>query len=221
MVCSCRPIIAGVLLTLWTVGFVASIPAETAAREVSPGHQKMLDVLKQIADQTPEEHIYIGDSVARRLRERLAATPADTPASERWQLYMAAGEAELHLGNEAEAINLFTRARQLLPPPSPTTLGGIEGGSPVPAVVNQTLFRLGVAYLRLGETQNCCLRLMPESCTLPLRGGGLHTQQDAARQAIACFTQVLQNPSENPPYPPLERGVGGIRRYPDLRSRWL
>ena len=65
--------------------------------------------------------------------------------------------------------------------------------------MNGTHFRLGVAYMRLGETQNCCLRHTPESCILPLRGGAIHTQQEGARKAIDHFTEVLQNSTSDDP----------------------
>ena len=60
-------------------------------------------------------------------------------------------------------------------------------------MLNYTLFRLGVAYMRLGETQNCALHPTANSCILPLRGDGIHSQQDPSRQAIAAFLELLDN----------------------------
>ena len=62
----------------------------------------------------------------------------------------------------------------------------------MPAEVSDALiFRLGVAYVRLGETQNCCLRNEPESCILPIRGVGIHTLKEGSKRAIDYFTEVL------------------------------
>ena len=164
--------------------FLATIGNAKAEPSVTPGHQKMLTLLQQIADTTSEENVYIGDGIARQLRAQLAATPTDTMDANQWLLRMQVAEAELCLGNEAEAIHQFTQVLQLL------TQSNLKIP---PKRVNGTHFRLGVAYMRLGETQNCCLRHTPESCILPLRGGAIHTQQEGARKAIDHFTAVLQN----------------------------
>ncbi|HJQ20365.1 MAG TPA: FG-GAP-like repeat-containing protein [Gemmatimonadaceae bacterium] len=59
---------------------------------------------------------------------------------------------------------------------------------------------LGIAYLRLGEQQNCNLNPNTSVCIL---GQLHHTQQDGARQAIALYETMLRN-------------------FPDdLGSRWL
>ena len=57
---------------------------------------------------------------------------------------------------------------------------------------NGTKFFLGLAYLRLGETENCCLRHSGESCILPIQGSGLHNQEQGSRQAIKYFTEMLE-----------------------------
>ncbi len=62
---------------------------------------------------------------------------------------------------------------------------------------------LGVAYMRLGEQQNCLTNPAANICILPLAGGARHTRQDGARGAIARYTKML-------------------RQYPDDRgSQWL
>ena len=47
-------------------------------------------------------------------------------------------------------------------------LGGVH-----PKAVYSTAYRLAIAHMRLGETQNCCLRHAADSCLLPVRGGGV------------------------------------------------
>ena len=60
---------------------------------------------------------------------------------DRWRLHAELGEAELRLGNEEAAIDQLIQAGRLLPK--------LKGQLP-PLVANQTLFRLGVAYIRPG-----------------------------------------------------------------------
>ena len=152
-------------------------------------HQKMLTLLKQIADQTAETNNYVGEGPARRLRRHLANLPVDAPDLNRWRLHAELGEAELRLGNEAAAIDQLLQAGRLLP----RLKGRLS-----PLMANQTLFRLGVAYMRQGETQNCCpdvvgIQSNPDSCILPLRDGGIHIHQDGSLNAITYLTEVLRN----------------------------
>lgn len=127
--------------------------------------------------------------MAHQLRRHLANLPVDASYLTRWHLHMELGEAELRLGNEEAAINQLTQAGRLLPQLK---------GQLSPLIANQTLFRLGVAYLRQGETQNCCpnqtgIPSNPDSCILPLRDGGIHTQQEGSLKAITYLAEVLRN----------------------------
>lgn len=167
---------------------VTQSPSSDVLSSMTPGHRKMLSILQQIGSQTSERHNYIGSGVVRRLRARLAATSAETPMRTRWQLHMQLGASELRLGNEAEAIGQFTQAVELITHPEP---------EPPLKIVNITHFEFGVAYMRLGETQNCCLIHTPASCILPLQAGAIHTQQKNSQQAIHHFTKVLQNTSDD------------------------
>ena len=89
---------------------------------------------------------------------------------------------ELRLGNEADAIRLLDDALELIPRTAENRPG-----------IDFNNYSLGVAYLRLAETQNCALHPNAEACILPLRGRGIHSLQTPARQAIAAFTEVLRS----------------------------
>ena len=174
-------VVGGACVVTWNV----AADADTA----TASHQRMLAALKQIADQTAETNNYLGEGLARQLRRHLASLPVDASTLNRWRLHTELGEAELRLGNEEAAIDQLTQAGRLLPQ---------LRGQLSPLMANQTLFRLGVAYMRQGETQNCCpneigIASNPDSCILPLRDGGIHTQQESSLQAITYLTEVLRN----------------------------
>ncbi|MBP9927464.1 MAG: VCBS repeat-containing protein [Cyclobacteriaceae bacterium] len=62
---------------------------------------------------------------------------------------------------------------------------------------------LALAYLRQGERANCVSNHASESCILPIRGLGIHTDATGSKNAIAIYEKLLtKNPS-------------------DLESRWL
>ena len=180
---------------LWHISALVTVPlalvaagAQQTAPEQPDGHQRMLVLLRQVADQTPAAHRYIGDATARKLRAELDALPVSAPGSNRWLLTVRLADEELRLGNEAEAIRLLEQASDLVPRAMAERFW-----------LDYTQYRLGVAYMRLGETQNCALHPTANSCILPLRGDGIHRQQEPSRQAIDSFAQVLDHtPEPNP-----------------------
>ena len=180
-----------VLFALIVIGTSVVITRNVCADAdtATASHQRMLAILKKIADQTAETNNYIGEGLARQLRRHLANLSVDASNLNRWRLHTELGEAELRLGNEEAAIDQLTQAGRLLPQ---------LRGQLSPLMANQTLFRLGVAYMRQGETQNCCpkqtgIQSNPDSCILPLRDGGIHIQQESSLQAITYLTEVLRN----------------------------
>ena len=178
-------VLAVALVTaLGVVGSAATQRVSSPAappRPPSAGHERMVALLQQLADETPTLP-YIGDAQVRQLREQLDALPATDTGSNRWRLMVQLADEELRLGNEAEAIRLLTDALALVPETEENRAG-----------INFNNYRLGVAYLRLAETENCVLHPNAEACILPLRGGGIHSQQTPARQAIAAFLDVLEH----------------------------
>ena len=157
-------------------------PSEAVSPAPAAGHQRMLALLRTIADQTPDTHPFLGDWRARELREELRGLPATDAGPNRWRVMFQLSGEELRLGNEAEAIRLLTDALALIPETDENRPG-----------IDLTNYSLGVAYLRLAETRNCALHPHAEACILPLRGRGIHSDQTPSRQAIAAFTAVLRS----------------------------
>jgi len=61
-----------------------------------------------------------------------------------------------------------------------------------------TLERLrGLAYLRLGEQENCILRHTIESCLLPIGGDGVHQRDRGSRAAIESYNRLLEAEPDN------------------------
>ncbi|MFQ5791966.1 MAG: FG-GAP-like repeat-containing protein, partial [Acidobacteriota bacterium] len=161
--------------------------SDTDTNEQTSGHARMLALLQEVIERAPDEHFYLDDKKARALRARLGALRREAPDLIKWELYLKLGEEEQRLGREQQAIEYLTRAYRLLP--------NIEHEL-APGWAVRLRFRLGMAYLRLGETQNCCLRNVPDSCLLPIRSGGIHVQQEASKEAIKYFTEVLETADE-------------------------
>ena len=159
---------------LFGCGGEASAPEAAADRSAAAGaatsggggdamtsHQKMLALLADVERRTPEENLYLGD---RPAREALAALDALGPSAdplERWRKLRDVGLAELNRANEVDAVSKLEEAVAMLP---------ALGGRVPDDEAKEARFRLGVAWLRRGESQNCALRHNAESCILPIRG---------------------------------------------------
>ncbi len=62
---------------------------------------------------------------------------------------------------------------------------------------------LGLAYLRLGEQENCILNHTAESCIIPIQSAGVHQKKQGSLKAIEIYTKLLKSNSR------------------DLTSQWL
>lgn len=156
----------------------------------TPGHRRMLYLLREIRDRAPYEHYWLGEGEARALRDRAAALRPDAPDFIRFELFLKLGEAEQRLGREREAIDFLSRAYELLP----KVEHELDEG-----VVPRVIFNLGFAYMRFGETQNCALGNNADSCLLPIRGDGVHRLPEGSRKAVEYFEEVLTRVRKNTP----------------------
>src|SRR4051794_39794889 len=175
-------------------------PARTGTPDRGPGHQRMLQVLQEIAARGAHEHPFMGDGRAQELSRKLAdlearssevTTPTYLGDLTRWQVLLDLGVAELRLGRLEAGVEHLLAAYRLLPKIKPYVQK---------TVVDKTVFELGVGYMRLGETQNCARQHNTESCLLPLRGGGIHTLREGSKKAIQYFTEVLESTSPEEVY---------------------
>ncbi len=163
---------------------------ETPLYDQTPGHRRMLELLREIRERAPTEHYWLNDREARELRARVSQLRADAPDFNRFELFLKLGEAEQRVGREREAIDYLSRAYELLP----KVEHELDDG-----VVPRVIFNLGFAYMRWGETQNCALGNNADSCLLPIRGDGVHRLPEGSRKAIEYFQKTLTRVKKNTP----------------------
>lgn len=94
----------------------------------------------------------------------------------------------LYAGRTEEAITQFERLEKLA-----------RHNDPAAWKQNRQQWRLqkAVAYLRLGEQDNCLLNHNADSCLLPIQGGGIHKNPRGSRGAIAPLMEMLQEEPDN------------------------
>ncbi|MHC0442566.1 FG-GAP-like repeat-containing protein [Flavobacterium sp. 3-210] len=88
------------------------------------------------------------------------------------------GNALLKFGKEAESVSIMESAIK--------RKKAIDGKDDP-----QALKCLAIAYMRLGEKQNCVNYHNPESCIMPIQKNGIHTVRQGSQNAIEIYKKLL------------------------------
>lgn len=163
-------------------------------------HDRMRLALGEIAEAHAKRPLVLGLRVRHANVTALDREPEELAPLEAWRLWRDLGMVELREDNAEKGIEHLERAFELLK--GVDFVLAVEAGE-VPRMAaarvyqeNLTKLQLGVAYLRLGEIENCCQRYNAESCIFPIQGEGLHVERRGSVGAIRCFTEVLENRPE-------------------------
>ncbi|MFT5122661.1 MAG: hypothetical protein ACI9QL_000611 [Candidatus Omnitrophota bacterium] len=145
--------------------------------------ERMRMRLSAIAVETAESNAYMGKEQLEWLRRE----PLRVGVIDQSDQLFGLGYQELIFGNEAAAIATLNEAWRIS-----------KSAKEAAYNANQSLLYLGISHLRMGEIQNCCEQNTPDSCILPIQGGGLHSRPEGSQSAIACFEEYLGrvSPSE-------------------------
>ena len=162
-------------------------PLRAAAEPLSPeaaraSHERMVATLAELARTSIENNQFLSPARLRELRARAATLPADAPKQDRLELHLNLGMTEFTLGTAERAIEELEQAYQLFPEPKTPAQRGARAS---------LAYYLGLAYLRWGERSNCVAQHTGESCIVPIRGGGIHTDRRGSEQALHYFREVL------------------------------
>ncbi len=118
---------------------------------------------------------WIGLDTVRRLRTALAQSVL--PESDRRKLQNNLAERLLRNGELDEALEILQSLLDRTPPDGPAAPGLHR--------------RLGIAWMRRAEIENCVKRHNAECCIFPLAGGGLHAAREPARKAREHLERFL------------------------------
>ncbi|MRX40271.1 CRTAC1 family protein [Flavobacterium sp. LC2016-23] len=120
------------------------------------------------------------------------------------------GNALLKLGKEAEAVEILESAISRM-----RKIDGRENP--------QSLKFLAIAYMRLGEKQNCVNYHNPESCIMPIQKNGIHTIRQGSQKAIEIYSRLLEmNPDDYESRWLLNIAYMTIGAYPsEIPRQWL
>ena len=146
------------------------------------GHQQMLEKLAAIA--ADSQNPYFGDTFVNRTRAQLLGTRPGSP--QELLVRFDLGAEELRRGGTELAIEQFKRCYELVP-----KMSDFIDPDKREEVQKTTTFLLAVAYLRLGENENCVNCQTSESCIFPLAGSGIHEKREGSQKAIPYLEEVL------------------------------
>jgi hypothetical protein len=106
----------------------------------------------------------------------------------------ALAENLLRAGDSAAAVEELEKIRKI---------AGEKGIVLAPYFEKLVRDNLGIAYLRLGEQENCLMAHGQDSCLFPIRAGGVHQMTRGSEGAVREFSAALEKDAQ------------------DLKARWL
>lgn len=178
----------GLLLALlWSLSPCQDLVAQGARVQRPIGTQRMVRLLANLArDARPDRNPFLNRQRADALKKRLSET---LPPQDEFNLRVELGLEALRAGATPEAIQALENAVPLL-----TRM------EPQESRVNRWLLHqfLAVANLRLGEQENCLEHHSSDSCLVPIRAGGVHTEPRGSRAAVKHLLQALDERPEDP-----------------------
>lgn len=148
---------------------------------------------------------------AQYYKEMLRAKP--DPRNE-LKIRQALAECDLRAGESGDAIEQLERIQ---------SLNAEQRVILEPAFLKEVRDSLAIAYLRLGEQENCQENHGQDSCLLPLKGSGVHMRLRGAKGAVKELTAALESdPSDLKSQWLLNIAYMQLGQYPsEVPAKWL
>ena len=159
-------------------------------------HMAMKKYFSQLVINDELTNPYYGVSLVKKYEAALKLATKDANKIAMAGLMARLGLALVDYGSIEDGIERLNQSYELyesLPIPN-NTLGELS-------------YAIGVAYMRLGETENCCANHVAESCIIPFAENAIHSNRRGSEQAIRFFKQSI--------------GTEGILPKTLYRSMWL
>jgi len=155
------------------------------------GTQQMVDSLKAIYARTNfEGHKYESKNAALIINQKLKKLQQEGKTD--WQLMVSFAKELLNAGETRQSLNIIQTLYNNIPQ--------FQQLSKESLVFYQLW---AIAWMRMGEQDNCISNHSDESCVFPIRGKGIHINKEGSQNAIKIYKQILE-------------------KYPnDFESKWL
>ncbi|NUN13779.1 MAG: CRTAC1 family protein [Myxococcales bacterium] len=154
------------------------------------GHTKMVELLAQIKERAPKQHLYFGEGSHQHIAHVVESARKSESKILLVQTLLDAGYLNLQYEETPDkAIVYLTEALDLIQKidfPTPEQQREMR---------YQALFYLGVSHLRRGEVENCCQRADSNSCIVPIVGTGIHSKPEGSQAAFRYLKQLMDETS--------------------------
>ena len=143
-------------------------------------HMAMNKYFSQLIKKDKITNPYYGNSLAKRYEAALVLAQKDENKPAIASLTARLGLALVDYGNIDEGIEKLNQAYKIYDTPQfpKNTLGELA-------------YAMGVAYMRMGETDNCCANNVADSCIVPFSKTAIHTEREGSETAIKFFKQSI------------------------------
>jgi hypothetical protein len=159
-------------------------------------HQQMEDTLAALHKQLGGSNEFFGDGPMLQLTADLAKVDRAKETGRYDEGLIDLGRANIDYGNLSTGLKQLQAAYRIL----------VEFKAPAENR-REGAYQLGIANLRLAETDNCCASFAPESCILPFQGAAIHTKRAGSEAAVRYFTEAME--------------LAGDNQVIRMRSQWL
>jgi hypothetical protein len=165
---------------------VASVDSSLGST-LPDSHQRMIETLEGIRRENRYEKLFQGPMSVDELENNLPRVRL-APKEMQIEFFDMLGSYRMWLGDTPEAIEHYKQARSLV-----ASQGRSKG-----AAWQAATYKLGLAFLRLGENENCVDCNNGDSCLFPITAGGIHEQQEGSLAAITLFEELLALEPDHP-----------------------
>ncbi len=158
----------------------------------APSTRRMAERLAQaLANPGPGMLQYLNDRLVNMIEQEATN---ETDLNAKFRLQFALGVQQTQAGHPDSALNTYSALEQFVED---------NGGHLSAHMQTELRMRKGVAFLRLGEQENCLANRNADSCIFPLQRAAYHLIPRGSRGAIQLFQEQLKDFPE------------------DLTARWL
>lgn len=166
--------------------FIISALLLSCRHKVDSNSEMVGRLQQQDKFETNASNPYATAAVLAHLDSLILSAPA---GADLFQTYINKANALLQAGRESQSVHILDSLNKTFIPDY---------------LRRQTVIKtLALAYLRLGERNNCINNHTAKSCVFPIQGSGIHKDKSGSEQAILLYERILK---ENPG---------------DYESRWL
>lgn len=154
---------------------IFGIRCATSNSPATTGHERMLALLDSINRHAePLQYLHQNNRKAAFYLEKMKASTGQEQVGHQFSYAVEL----LKAGQNEAAIMQFK--------------GLIETAGGAITKDNKILYELlALSFMRLGEQENCINTHNPESCILPIAGGGIYTMRSGPENAIKIYEQIL------------------------------